>query len=115
MRGLLGFAVGAMVVGSLLGMATVRVDAGPRRSGLPPDLRTVVPKHLQVVNDHQREVLRFSNGIANTGDGPWRMRPRFPLGTSGTQDAIQEIVDASGDVVDSELVSQFEFHPEHNP
>lgn len=47
--------------------------------GLLPDLRTVVPQHLQLVNDHQREVLRFSNAIANTGDGPWRMRPKFPL------------------------------------
>ena len=99
----------------LLATSTTTTRARPRSTGLLPDLRTVVPKHLQVVNDHQREVLRFSNGIANTGDGPWRMRPQFPLSDAGaTQDAIQEILDASGNVLDSKLVSQFEFHPEHN-
>ena len=44
-----------------------------------PDLRTVVPAHLQLVNEHQRETLRFSNGIANTGPGPWGMRPDPPV------------------------------------
>jgi hypothetical protein len=45
-------------------------------SGLYPDLRTVVPTHLQIVNQQQRDILRFSNGIANTGDGPWALSPR---------------------------------------
>jgi hypothetical protein len=100
--------------------ALLAVVAEPRggfaRAGLRPDLRTVVPKQLQLVNDHQREKLRFSNGIANTGDGPWRMRPLFPLpsDTSQNQDALQEILDASGNVVFSKVVSQFQFHPEHN-
>ena len=84
-------------------------------SGLLPDLRTVVPQHLQLVNDHQREILRFSNAIANTGDGPWRMRAEFPLNDiSQPQKAIQEILDASGNVVEEKEVSQFQFHPEHN-
>jgi hypothetical protein len=89
---------------------------GSAGTGLLPDLRTVVPKHLQLVNNHQREELRFSNGLANTGDGPWQMRPLFPLpsDTSQTQDALQEILDASGNIVDSKVVSQFQFHPEHN-
>jgi hypothetical protein len=79
-----------------------------------PDLRTVVPQQLQLVNSHKRELLRFSNGIANTGDGPWQMRPVFPQpGTLGTQDAVQEILDADGDVVLTKVVSRFEFHPEH--
>ena len=34
-----------------------------------PDLRTVVPDHLNLVNQQQNEYLRFSNGIANTGPG----------------------------------------------
>ena len=82
--------------------------------GLLPDLRTIVPLHLQLVNKQQREIIRFSNGIANTGEGTLRLRPRFPLGSGGTQDAIQEILDASGNIVHENLVSQFEFHPEHN-
>ena len=80
-----------------------------------PDLRTVVPLHLQIVNKQQREILRFSNGVANTGAGPWQMRPRFPISdTLQTQDAIQEILDSQGNVVDEKVVSQFEFHVEHN-
>lgn len=97
--------------------ATPRESAGQSRHflGLYPDLRTVVPQHLQIVNKGAREILRFSNGIANTGDGPWRMRPEFPISDSfQTQNAIQEILDANGNVVEERTVSEFEFHPEHN-
>ena len=90
--------------------------AAPSKSsqGLFPDLRTVVPQHLQIVNSHQRETLRFSNGIANTGEGPWRMRPVFPVDGLSTQDAVQEILDKGGNIVLEKVVSQFQFHPEHN-
>jgi hypothetical protein len=68
---------------------------------------------------NKRELLRFSNGIANLGDGPWRMRPEFPdnLDPSQTQGAIQELLDStdsSGSVVYEANVSEFEFHPTHN-
>jgi hypothetical protein len=86
-----------------------------------PDLATVIPQQLQIVNPakgSKREVLRFSNGIANIGDGPWRMRPEFPtLDPSQPQTAIQELLDStdsSGDIAYEAVVSQFEFHPEHN-
>ena len=85
--------------------------AKPSGGGLYPDLRTVVPQHLSMMNQQQHDILRFSNGIANTGDGPWALRPDFqPTVTN----AIQEIRDASGNVVREELVSTYEFHPEHN-
>lgn len=91
------------------------VLAAPQTTGLLPDLQTVVPQHLGMVNEHQREILRFSNGIANTGAGDWRMRPTFPLdATHTTQDAIQEILDADGNIVEEKVVSQFEFHETHN-
>ena len=77
-------------------------------------MQTVVPQHLELVNGHQREVLRFSNGIANTGDGPWRMRPEFPAtDITQPQKAYQQVLDASGNVVAEYLVSEFQFHPEH--
>ncbi len=86
-----------------------------------PDMRTVVPQHLQVVNPakgSKKEVLRFANGVANLGDGPWRMRPRFPLGDlSQPQEAIQEILDSTdsyGSIVEEKLVSRFEWHETHN-
>ena len=59
----------------------------------------------------QRETLRFSNGIANTGDGPWALRPEH---VGGVTNAIQEIRDADGNVVSEHLASTFEFHPAHN-
>ena len=85
------------------------------KGGLLPDLHTVVPQQVQMVNDHQREVLRFSNGIANMGEGPWRLRHAFPLSDpSQPQLAIQQILDGNGKLVCEKTVSQFEFHPEHN-
>jgi hypothetical protein len=101
-------------------------SAAPGPGSIPaaarlPDMRTVVPQHLQVVNPAKgtkREVLRFSNGVANMGDGPWRMRPEFPLGDiTQPQKAVQELLnstDSSGGVVYEKVVSQFEYHPTHN-
>lgn len=85
-------------------------------SALKPDLQTVVPQHLQVVRAHQRDLLRFSNGIANTGAGALQFKPEFPLGgnSGGTQNAIQQLLDAAGAIVFEETVSQFEYHPEHH-
>ena len=89
----------------------INVDAAKKTLGLYPDLQTVVPLQLQIVNQDQREILRFSNGIANTGDGDWRLRPDFqPTVTN----AIQEILDENGNKVYEQQVSTFEFHPQHN-
>jgi hypothetical protein len=95
----------------LLLILTAGTSVAKPGAGLYPDLRTVVPIHLQIVNQQQRTLLRFSNGIANTGDGPWRLRPDFqPTVTN----AIQEILDAQGNIVQEYLASTFEFHPAHN-
>lgn len=76
-----------------------------------PDLRAVVPKQVQLVNQQQRDWLRFSNGLANTGGGPWAIRPGFQPTTT---DAIQEIRDANGVVVEERLVGTYVYHPTHN-
>lgn len=91
--------------------ATATAGSAPTSPGLLPDLQTVVPLHLQIQNQQQREILRFSNGIANTGDGPWALRPEH---VGGVTNAIQEIRDADGNVVSEHLASTFEFHPAHN-
>jgi hypothetical protein len=44
-------------------------------AGLYPDLQTAAPHHFTVQNTQQREYLRFSNLIANTGAGDLRLRP----------------------------------------
>jgi len=87
---------------------------GAQSIGLFPDLRTTLPHHLRIQNKQQKEILRFSNGIANTGAGDLRLRPQFPANPNDQQGAIQEILDANGNIVSESLVSQFEFHPEHN-
>src|SRR5918999_1805133 len=93
-----------------------------------PDIRTVVPSHLQLVNEHQRETLRFSNGIANTGPGPWALAPDRPLETAtDVVGAIQEIRDRNAyysceiapppncyNVLARIPTGVFEFHPAHN-
>jgi len=98
--------------------------------GLLPDMRTVVPAHLQLVNEHQKETLRFANGIANTGPGPWALRPDPPVSDATTTvTAMQEIRDSNTlykcgeqpkqvtacyNVVQEIRTGTFEFHPAHN-
>ncbi len=99
-------------------------------TALYPDLRTVVPQHLQLVNAGQQEILRFSNGIANTGAGPWALRPDPPISQATTTvSAVQEIRDSGAyyrcgeqpkqvtecyHVVSEKVAGTFLFHPEHN-
>lgn len=107
-----------------------RGGGGTDLTALYPDMRTVVPQHLNLVNQQQKEYLRFSNGIANTGGGPWAMRPDPPLDqATSTVTAIQEIrsngsyykcgeqpkqVTACYDVLAEYPTSVFEYHPSHN-
>jgi Lysyl oxidase len=93
---------------SLTATAAGGAASGP---GLLPDLRTVVPTHLQIVNQQQHDYLRFSNGIANTGAGDLALRPET---VGNVTNGIQEIRDAQGNVVSERLASQYEFHPQHN-
>jgi hypothetical protein len=114
-----------------LGSATAVYGGKPTTGGgLLPDMRTVVPTHLNLVNEHQRDVLRFSNGIANTGAGPWALRPDPPLElATTTTTAIQELRDSSAyykcgeqpkqvtacyNVVSERAAGTFEYHPAHN-
>jgi len=80
-------------------------------SALLPDLRTVIPMQLGIQNTQQHEWLRFSNAVANTGAGPLQIRRVI---SGSTQDGVQELLDASGNVVYSQPVSTFVFHPTHH-
>ena len=116
----------ALAVGGT--MALAGKPAAPDTSKYP-DLRAVVPDHLNLVNQQQNEYLRFSNGIANTGPGPWAMRPENELGSTPTTTAIQEIRSSNArylcgtqpkpsdpcyTVLSEQAVSIFEYHPTHN-
>jgi hypothetical protein len=124
-------AVGVVLAASAL--AGGGGGGGTPPAGLLPDLRTVVPTHLQLVNQQQRDTLRFSNGIANTGAGPWALRPDPPPDEAppetATIAAVQEFRDANTfykcgeqpkqvtecyNVVSERVAGQFEFHPAHN-
>jgi hypothetical protein len=121
------------MVGLVLAAGGAMALAGkpsPGGTALYPDLRTVVPAHLNLVNQQQKEILRFSNGIANTGAGPWALRPDPPLSDATTEvSAVQELRDSGAlykcgeqpkqvtdcyRVVSEKVAGTFEFHPAHN-
>jgi len=88
-----------------------------------PDFRAVVPDHIniqnkKVVNEDgsiNQEWLRFSNGIADSGQGDWRMVPLGPITPDATeQDTRQHFIDSNGDCVGFLETASFVFHPEHN-
>jgi Lysyl oxidase len=120
---LLAFAVAAVGPGS------AAPKPPPPPTGPLPDMQTVVPQHLQLHSAQQREFLRFSNGIANTGPGPWALRPDPPVAeATTTTTAVQEIRSSNaavkcgeerpGDpcytIVSERPTGTFEFHPQHN-
>jgi hypothetical protein len=59
-------------------------DFGGVLSGLYPDLRAAVPGHFTIQHDHQREYLRFSDLVANTGEGALTLRPEHDPATGIT-------------------------------
>jgi hypothetical protein len=124
-----------LVTGVVAGLATLGVAAGslaakPPSTGLLPDLRAVVPQHVQLVNAGQQEWLRFSNGLANTGAGPWALRPEPPPAVAtDVVSAVQEIRDSGAlyrcgtqpkqvtechNVVSEAVTGTFVFHATHN-
>ena len=124
------FALVALALLGLLGAQWVPAGRATAASGLYPDLRTVVPTQLQLVNAQQRETLRFSNGVANTGPGPWAVRPEPPVrDATTTTTAVQEVRDSGAryrcgaqpqritecyNVVSEHIAGTFVFHPAHN-
>jgi hypothetical protein len=125
----------ALVVAVMVSAAGGAPPSTSTGGGLVPDMRTVVPQHLNLVNEHQREILRFSNGIANTGAGGWALRPEPSLEVAREQNlstvaAVQEFrdnasayysceakphnVDDCFNVVSEKVAGEFAFHPAHN-
>jgi hypothetical protein len=83
-----------------------------------PDLRTLTPSDFRIeVTDEGDRLLRLSNTIWNSGDGPLEVRPRHDA-TSGTTHALQQLFthDEGGDfrVTGERDAGSFEFHPDHD-
>lgn len=118
------------VMTASLAVASGSLAARPAPTGAYPDLRAVVPQKLQLVNQQQREWLRFSNGIANTGSGPWALRPEPPPSSAtDVVSAVQEIWDSGAfyrcgtqpkqitechNVVSETVTGTYLYHPTHN-
>ena len=110
-----------------LPMCEVRADA------LLPDLMTVVPTHLSIQNEHQREMLRFSNGLANVGVGPWWLEPNVTTTGTDTCQAARQVITGPEHFVNRQIMpsddqipapegtfatrcdkGNFDFHETHN-
>jgi hypothetical protein len=115
------FAVSALFSGGAV-MAGPPKTVDPCVGGLEPNLQAIVPHQLQIQNTSGREYLRLTNGLANTGQGPWHLHPETVVaGEGGTTTAIQDVwstmrgpSDPSSRIVCSFRTTQFEFHPAHN-
>jgi hypothetical protein len=113
-----------------IGGSRRQAEGGADLTPYYPDLQTVVPLQLQLVNQQQRDELRFSNGIANTGGGPWALRPEPPPAqATTTTTAVQEIRDSAAPdrcgtqpkpsdpcyhVLKENVAGTFVFQPAHN-
>ncbi|MBA2689994.1 MAG: hypothetical protein H0U63_04245 [Burkholderiales bacterium] len=99
-------------------MAATQGYAGEPRY---PDIVEQI-SHLQIQNEHQREMLRFSTSHINIGDGPLQVRgggQSAPCVIDGTEydqctHATQEVLDAGGNVVLTHPAGVALFHPQHN-
>jgi hypothetical protein len=109
---------------------TLALAGKPASTALYPDMRTVVPQHLNLVNQQQQDILRFSNGVANTGAGPWAIRPDPPPEQATTVTAaVQELRDSNAlykcgeqpkqvtdcyNVISESVAGVYEYHPAHH-
>jgi hypothetical protein len=74
-----GLIVTTIIAGGLalaIGGAVALAGKPGAAAGLYPDFASAVPHHFTVQKSGQVETLRFSNGIANIGAGPFRSAPR---------------------------------------
>ena len=102
----------------------VSVTVAGAAGGAPvlPDVIEEVPSHLQIQNTQQREWLRFTTTHINVGDGNLQIRGGgqvAPCDIDGIHYAectiaTQEILDAAGDIVQTQPAGVALFHPEHN-
>ena len=118
-RALVATVLAGVLVATLLGLVSGSRAALPP---LYPDVVEVLPSHLQIQNDHQREWLRFSTTHLNIGAGNLQIHGGGQIAPC-TIDGIhydqctvatQEVLDADGNVVLTHPAGVAFFHPEHN-
>lgn len=108
----------AIAIAGLLAAAVGAAQAGDAGTAHYPDLRTLTPSDVKVqrVRSTGVKLLRFSNTVANLGDGKFELRPENDPAT-GTTEAYQRLYshDSAGNwYLSSEtLVGDFRFHVAH--
>lgn len=81
-----------------------------------PDLQTWTPYEVRIERSGKTRLLRFSNTIANRGEGPLEIVPvNRPDGTTEAHQVLYTH-DSEGNWLEigSEFVGSFELHPTHN-
>ena len=116
-------ALGAAGLATIVAIG-IAVGAAGAAGGTPvlPDVIEEVPSHLQIQNTQQRQWLRFTTTHINIGAGNLQIRGGgqiSPCDIDGIHYeqctvATQEILDAGGNVVDTQPAGVALFHPEHN-
>lgn len=87
-----------------------------------PDVVDAPPSHLQIVNAHQEETLRFTTEHINIGLGPLQVRADHEIGPcvldgeayAQCTAAYQEVLGAGGEILYTQLAGYAVFHEDHN-
>jgi hypothetical protein len=105
-------------------LALIALSATAAHAGDPlfPDIVEGVPAHLSIQNRQQREILRFTTEHINIGAGALQVRSDSTIGPCTVDGnsydqctaAIQEVMDAQGNVVYRQNAGYSVFHPDHN-
>ncbi|MBA3505795.1 MAG: hypothetical protein H0T80_08460 [Betaproteobacteria bacterium] len=101
----------------LIGATGVHAAGAPRY----PDIVEQI-SHLQIQNEHRREMLRFSTTHINVGDGPLQVRGGGQVAPcvidtvayDQCTHSTQEVLDAAGNIVLTHPAGVAFFHPQHN-
>lgn len=114
----LAAALAALLLAPAIALAAV-AQAGDAGTAHNPDLQTLTPSDVRAHRDRStgQKLLRFSNTIANLGEGPLELRP-VNNAANGTTDAYQRVYthDAAGawSPYSETLAGTFAFHAAHN-
>ncbi len=106
-----GLLLVAVVLFGAVGTSSAASQAAA--DALLPDLRMDEPRDPRInVDQTGRHLLKFGTAIWNIGEG--RLQIRLVEERLGLQYAYQDLLDASGNVVESQLVGDMLWHPEHD-
>lgn len=108
-------AAGARPAAALQPTPTAAADSGLDDIGLTlPDLVTLQPSDLYLVQNTNRSfrIVRFSNAIANVGEGPLEIAGQYRSAALGYE-VRQQLFTSVGELALEPLLSAIDYHPEH--